>query len=272
MLKGYAKNYADIADNSIKEDWRKMDRSDLCYKCCEYEGKNDKMYNAYFCAILVRYWHLIKKNVAQSSGAYDEQDCYNWLVDSIIGTLSAKSWLNPNSSLFNDPIAPDKSINVRMKSHRQGFYQWSNCQKRSGDFTINNSYEQLFDAYGDLPFPIDSEWSENVDHDLSVYSLIKKEFKNKNYMGSFVVWGIINADVFDVVKDSDKKYTKFNKKKLSSFIRHLDDDFCDEFASNLGIDKKEVVDAVNICSELSRVRVYSIIDATLNSLPKKLSI
>jgi hypothetical protein len=104
-----------MADDFIKdEDWRSVDRNYLCFKCCEYENKDDTLFNAYLSAIIVRYWHLIKSNLFRGKGAYSCQDCYNWLIDSILGTLKTKSWLNPDSSLFNDPLAPDKSINVRM--------------------------------------------------------------------------------------------------------------------------------------------------------------
>jgi hypothetical protein len=70
---------------------------------------------------------------------------------------------------------------------------------------------------------------------MSINDLIVDEFSNKNYMGSFVVYGIINANVIDIIKDGDSKYTKFNKKRLSSFVRHLDDDFCKQFSNEYNI-------------------------------------
>ena len=271
MLKDYVKNYSDYADAVIGKEWRNMGRSDLCFSCCEFEDKDKSLYNAYLCALVVRYWHLIRSNVVQGSGAYDENDCYNWLIDSILGTIHAKSWLNPESSLYNDPLAPDKSINVRMKSHRQGFYQWSNCQKRSGDFSINSSYESLFEDCGDAAFPIDDTTQNTIDYNMSVNDLIRKEFSNKNYMGSFTIYGIINADVFDYIKEGKDRYTKFNKKKLSSYVRHLDDDFCREFSDTIDLPVEDVKKAVDCCKSLSRIRVYTIIDNTINGLSKKLS-
>ena len=132
----YKRIYEQVANTYIKDDWKNMDKNELCFKCCEFEGKDNKMYEAYLCAIIVRYWSLIGANYRQGKGAYSESECYDWLIDSINGTLSTKSWLNPESSLYNDKLAPDKSINVRMKSHRQGFYQWSNCKIKHKYFVL----------------------------------------------------------------------------------------------------------------------------------------
>ena len=45
------------------------------------------MYEAYLAAVIVRYWQLIGCNYLRGRGAYSVQDCYNWLIDSILGTL-----------------------------------------------------------------------------------------------------------------------------------------------------------------------------------------
>ena len=271
MLRDCLNHYENVADTYLSIDWRKANKNELCYKCCEYENKDNRLYNAYFSALIVRYWHLIAKNAKQARGAYNEYDCYNWLVDSIVSTITTKLWLNPESTLYKDPLAPDKSINVRMKSHRQGFYQWSNCEKRADSITKNRSMETLFEDCGDSAFPVQDDISHNIDSELTIKDLIVREFNKKNYMGSFIVYGIVNADVFDRVFEGQKSYTKFNKKKLSSFVRHLDSSFCTEFSNVTKLSKEDVKIAVEKCKGLSRVRVYTIIDNTLASLPKKLA-
>ena len=269
MLSEYLKNFTVIADSNI-EGWRNIDKNKLCFLCCENEH-NETLYNAYLSAIIVRYWGLIRSNVRQGNGAYDEWDCYNWLIDSILGTIKTKSWLNPESSLYNDSAAPDKSINVRMKSHRQGFYQWSNCKKRSLNFTSNYSYEQLYDLCGDKAFPSVEDLS--VDSNLTsmyINKYIESEFKDKNYISSFLLHTILNYDVFDAVKDDNgKKEMQFNKKKLYSTLKHMDDDFANKFSTIYEFDSEEVNEARNQCVSLSRVRLYQLIDKSIEKISKK---
>ena len=262
-----------VADDCLGYGWRDADKNQLCYSCCDCEQRGDKrLYEGYLAAIISRYWQLIGSNYLRGKGAYSVQDCYNWLIDSILGTLREKSWLNPKSSLYNDPIAPDKSINVRMQSHRQGFYQWSNCKKRSGQFTLNTSYEGLYEAFGDSAFPEDNSLYKDAIGNLCIYDLIVSEFNNKNYMGSFVVYGIINANVIDVVQKEGKIYTQFNKGRLTSYVRRLDTHFCKEFSMQYNIPLQDVELAVSCCKKLKRRRVDSIIDNTIGGLTKKLSL
>ena len=272
MLNDYLKNYISLADDTLKEeDWRHMDKNELCLKCCGEKclsGESDK-YHGYLSALMVRYWHLIKSNYKQGKGAYSEDECYNWLVDSILGTIKSESWLNPKSSLYNDPLAPDKSINVRMKSHRQGFYQWSNCKKRSGDFTINNSYEHLYDIAGDSAFPrVDGSYHDETSlMDASNY--IVREFKNKNYVSSFILHSILHENVFDLVKDDNgTPHFEFSKKRLYSSIWNIDEDYKREFTNTYKISKDDVDVAADICGNLTRVRLYTLIDKSMEKLSK----
>ena len=273
MLKACFNGYVNVADSVLGDivDWRKEDKNTLCYKCCEYEGKDDKLFNGYLSALLVRYWQLIGCNYKMGKGVYGLEDCYNWLIDSVLGTIKAKSWLNPESSLYNDPIAPDKSINVRMKSHRQGFYQWSNKQKRAGEFTLRDSYEMLFDTIGESAFPID-EYKINEDYIeyIDIKNCVKSEFEDKNYVSSFMLHSIINYDVFDLVKEQDGvKRIQFNKKKLYSTLRGMDDKFGNTFSDMYEIDKSDVNVAIDSCSELSRIRLHNLIDKSIEKFSKK---
>lgn len=271
MLKESYKQYETVADTYLDIDWRKENKNKLCYKCCEYEGTNERLYNAYFSALICRYWQLISKNNFRGKGAYTEYDCYNWLVDSIVATIKTKLWLDPESTLYNDPLAADKSINVRMRSHRQGFYQWSNCDKRADSITRTLSLDSLLEESGDESMPLDLSLCDTIDYAISLRDLIIKEFNKKNYLGSFIVYGIVNADVFDIIKSNEKTYTKFNKKKLSSYVRHLDKTFCEEFSYTTKLPEEDVKIAVDKCKDLSRFRVYTIIDNVLTTLPKKLA-
>ena len=36
------------------------------------------------------------------------EDCFEWLTHAILYALDHRKWKDPNSSLFNDPLGPDK--------------------------------------------------------------------------------------------------------------------------------------------------------------------
>lgn len=266
MLEGYKQSYEKVADTYIAdENWRKENKNNLFHKYIEYEISHPKKAEAYLCAIIVRYWHLVGSYYVKGKGAYTIEDVHDWLLDVIHCALRDRPWISGSGNrLENDKNGPDKYINVCMKSRIQGFYQWSNAAKRQQSFT-EYSLEKAMEDSGDSKLP-EIDDSKNIDFYMDLKNYIKNEFKKKNYMHGFLVDGIINAPVIEYSNEKDGIYTQFNKKKLSKHIRLMDDSYCKVFSQLYDIPEEEVLEAKKECSQLSSTRIYTILKHSLKQL------
>lgn len=276
MLKEYRLNYERVADVYLSDiNWRSADKNVLFFKYCEYDKVDKKLSEAYLSALIVRYWHLISTYCSKSSGAYDAETVYEWLVHCIQYAKDHKPW-EKGGKLEGQANGPDKAINIYMKSMRQGFYQWSNAAKRSVYFTQSTSLEKVMEDTGDAQLPYCDDVSSLIDF-LDIKKMVQDDFKNKLYMGAFIIDGIINAPVIDTIIDKSNKdaptvYTQFNKKKLSKHIRNMDDKYCKTFSEIYDIPEVDVLTARNECSELSSTRIYNYVKNTLAKLKKDMQI
>ena len=155
-----------------------------------------------------------------------------------------------------------------MKSRRQGFYQWSNAKKRAESFTSTLSMDKLVEDSGDSKLPYCDDVNDLHNY-LDIKNLIISEFKDKNYMSSFIIDGIINAPVIDLTREKDGfVYSEFNKKKLSKHLRHIDDRYCNIFSQMYNLPLDEVTYARDCCVDLSSTRIYTLLKNTLHKLSK----
>jgi hypothetical protein len=266
MLDEQRRMYECDADTHISEDWRNINKNELFYRYEQYEKTNPILAQAYCSAIFVRYWNLIGSNYMKGKGVYGPEECYNWLVTAITITLADKPWRKIGGTVYNDPNGPDKCINKCVFTSRQGFYQWSNYKKRAQDYNGLLSLDRMMEDTGDANMPLDIQFEDASTMDIK--NMVTHEFRKQNFMRSFIIDGIVNADVFDKVKDDKGVYMEFNKKKLSKHVRHLDDRYCREFGKMYDIPTKDVINARDLCLDLSRTRVHTLIRHTLEDLRK----
>ena len=130
MLEDYKELCRKSAD--VIPDWRSMSKNDLCRGYVANKG-NSRLQDAYMSAILYRYWSLISKYYYQRQNCASPEECYTWLVDSVLCCVNLASWENPESSIYKDPNGPDKVINRCMKCARLTYYQFINRKKRKDD-------------------------------------------------------------------------------------------------------------------------------------------
>ena len=267
MLNDLKNSYARTAQAILGDSWRDLDKNECIRGFCDSEDSN--LSDAYLSAAMYKYWHLIDSYTNQGSGAYDAEIVYDWLTHSMQYAKKHQPWKN-GGNLDGQWNGPDKAINIYMKSMRQGFYQWSNSKKRAAEFTQTLSLDKMVEDTGDANLYEPADYSQElVPETIAIKSLIKKTFDSQNYMGSFIIDGIINGGVFDVEKGSDNYfYSQFNKRKLSKHLKHLDDAYCTMFAKTYGLDPKVVIEAKNQCSTLSSARVYTLIKHTLQKLAR----
>lgn len=269
MLESYKKLYEQVA-NQIPN-WKKMSKNDLINGYIDNEHDKKKA-DAYMSAIVCRYWNAISKYYSTSHNSVSIEDCYDWLIRSILYAIQRRPWRDPKNKLYTDPNGPDKVVNRVIISTRLGFFQSSNTHKRKCNFG-NTSVEHLIEELGDAaPLPI-SDDLHDAEGNLDIQALILNAFKNKEYLLAFMVDGIVNYDPFDRERGEDGfLYTQFNIRKLSRHLRALDGVYCKNFSNFFKLKEDDVRNAVQDCKNLSRTRMYTAIKKNLKLLKRSKAI
>ena len=269
MLNDLKNSYGKVAHSILGDDWKKLDKNECIRGYCDTEDTN--LSDAYLAAAMYKYWHLIGSYTNQGSGAYDAETVYDWLTHSMQYAKKHQPW-KKGGNLADQWNGPDKAINIYMKSMRQGFYQWSNSKKRAAYFTQSLSLDKMIEDTGDanmLECDDITDISLEVPVSMDIKNLVKENFNNKNYMSSFIIDGIINSSVIDIIKESDGYYySQFNKKKLSKHLRNIDDSYCKIFSKEYELPLDGVIAARDDCSNLSSTRIYTLMRNTLSKLAK----
>lgn len=263
LLDEYKELFRQCADSI--EGWQDMSKNDLCRKYVENKD-NPKLQNAYFSAIMYRYWYLIAKYYYMSSNVATWEDCYEWLEDSVYGCLQATSWERADSSIYKDPDGPDKVINRCMKCARLTYYQFINRKKRKDNFGLL-SVEELTENFGSTisePTSKDSIDSITVSHAIKEY--IIKLFLKKDYFVAVLLDMIQEKDVFDKHDEESNKRYCLNLNKLSRFISRIDNDYIHEFAHRYNLEIEEVSIGLSYVQALKSNLIKPKIKVTLERL------
>lgn len=265
MLEEYKQNCRVAAE--LIPGWEDMSKNDLCRICILHEN-NPQLYNAYFSAILYKYWNLISKYYHMCSGLASPETCYDWLIIAVTYALEHRSWEDPESSIYNDPNGPDKVINRSMKSSRLNLYQFTNRKKRKEEFGILSldELEQNFNNNSiDAKELIDSGESTLP---LEIRDYIRLIFTKKDYFLAFMLDVILTRAVFDTVKDkvTGKVSQEFNTRKLAKYMREINEQYCTNFALTYDLDKSDVIATLKYCGNLSSPVIYNKIEIYINKL------
>lgn len=244
--------------------WQELSKNDLCREYVKNKG-NETLQNAYISAILYRYWNLISKYYYQSANCATPEECYEWLVDSVSCCVNLAAWENPNSSIYNDPNGPDKVINRCMKCARLTYYQFINRKKRRDDFGTL-SVDELKELYGNgAPEPEDPE----QEYDVSLFIIkdyIIEEFRKKNYFVSFLIYFILYANVFDVIKLEDSRSSEFNLRKMCRIMSTIEEDMLVSFSEDLKLPLSDVTKAAEYVRSVPSGNMKKKIQQTLENL------
>lgn len=265
MLDEYKEGFRKCAD--LIEGWQDLSKNDLCRKYVENKD-NPHLQNSYFAAIMYRYWHLIPKYYYMSSNVATEEDCYEWLEDSVYGCLKATSWDREDSSIYKDPNGPDKVINRCMKCARLTYYQFINRKKRKDNFGLL-SLDEMTELFGTTVSEPQSE--EDVEHNIvanwAINDYVKKAFGSKDYFVAVMVDAIITQEVFDVVVNKDTGMTtKFNLRKLTKFMSNITDTYIKEFAYKYDILYEDAERGISYFRYLKQPTIKAKIQTTLERL------
>ena len=244
--------------------WQELSKNDLCREYVKNKG-NETLQNAYISAILYRYWNLISKYYYQSANCATPEECYEWLVDSVSCCVNLAAWENPDSSIYNDPNGPDKVINRCMKCARLTYYQFINRKKRRDDFGTL-SIDELKELYGNgAPEPEDLE----QEYDVSLFIIkdyIIEQFRKKNYFVSFLIYFILYANVFDVIKLEDSRSSEFNLRKMCRIMSTIEEDMLVGFSEDLKLPLSDVTKAAEYVRSVPSGNMKKKIQQTLENL------
>lgn len=250
----------------IIPDWAKMSKNELCR--AYVENKQNPVYqNAYFSAILYKYWHLIGKYYYMSANCATPEECYSWLVDSISCCVNLVSWEDPNSSIYGDPNGPDKVINRCMKCARLTYYQFINRKKRKDDFNLM-SIDELKDAYGSDVTEI-HDYNQEVDvSSIVINEFIVQLFQKKDYFLCFMLDCILHSNVFDITIDKSNNFilNEFNLRKLCTELKKIDDQYIESFSKTYELSLEDVMKAAKYVSDIPPSSIRKKVTNSIESL------
>lgn len=236
MLDEYKELFRKCAD--AVDNWKELSKNELCIRYVENKD-NPSLQNAYFSAIMYRYWNLISKYYYMSCNVATPEDCYEWLEDSVYGCLKASSWEKPDSSIYKDPNGPDKVINRCMKCARLTFYQFINRKKRKNNFGLL-SLDEMKEMFGNGTIEPEDTTFEDQASNVMIYEYVRSKFLIKDYFLAFMLDCIDSHNTFDVTVEDNSLYSKFNIKKLVRALGQLDDSYIDFFSKRYKLDRDSV--------------------------------
>lgn len=277
---------------SIK-DYESMSKTQLADGYCDADEAGDElMRNAYFSALVLKYWYIIFKYYETSKTAFTIDDCYDWLIHSLLYGLEKRAWRVPGNAMYQDPNGPDKIFNRCFASSRLISYQHSNTDKNKLNYNTQ-SFEGMIEKVGDGIYQ-DKALIEYDGVKDKCNSLVQTLLNKGKYLEAFIVDGIANQDAFDA---KDEKYTiegkeyftkddygeyvqtktednqcvrtnySLNSKKLVKHLNSLDNlNFIRYFVNEYEIEQAAFVSSVQKVKKLSNTKLYKIIEKTLQEL------
>lgn len=258
MLDDLKRIYEESA--SLIPQWKTLGRSELCRRYVQAKCDGSTLTDSYLSAIICSFWNLISHNYfSQQNPMATPEDCYEWVVDSILYCLDKKVWTDPHSPLYEDPNGPEKSINVCVTSSRANYYVAQNRQKRFIALqTISLDY--LKELY---PEVLDEAIFDEVDaHKDYIYNKIRELFNKQEYFKSFFLSYIINGNF--IKKDCSGKYETlyFDQSACRKAVRSMTDEDGLVFAWQYGFDKDKVLRSLPYVRNMT----YSQMEASQASL------
>jgi hypothetical protein len=199
-----------------------------------------------------------------SANVASPEDCYDWLVESVLCAVNCKRWTEEDSSIYKDPNGPDKVINRAMKCARLNFYQFINRKKRKDNFgmlSLDELRENLHDNSLDIEDP---ELNIEDVTSLSLKDFIRNVFNRKEYFQAFMIDCILSENTFD----HEDNHIIFNPKYLIKILKGLDNSYAARFAALYGFTFEDTQKALSYCQGMSSSKIKSKIEYNLQKLKR----
>ena len=102
MLTGVYQSYKRLAEQI---NWKSYSINELFFECVVHE--NDLLYEPFYAGIICRVWGYSGRIYTQCQRHVPFDECLDCVIDAINYVLKKRVWENKNSSLYQDPTAPD---------------------------------------------------------------------------------------------------------------------------------------------------------------------
>lgn len=257
MLDEIKEAYVQCAN--IIPNWKKKTKNELCFEYIEHE--NSSIAECYLAAIIVKYWNKINLLYHKSRPAATYEDCYEWVVESILYALKHRKWLDETSSIYQDPTGPDKVINRNSECRRLTFFQQLfryNKMIAVNTLSINiftNEDENTGDGYDKFM----DETAEINTNEMSVFNYIRTAFQNKEYVLAFVLDGIIScknpADDFDAFV-----------RQLANLLIKMPDAYAYVFAREYGLPLEDIKNSLTYTKNIDIKKLCDMITLMMKRL------
>lgn len=205
--------------------WKDLTKTELCNLYIQNEN-DEYLRNCYFSAILLRYWGKIHRLQSDTYLTATFEDAYQWVVDSILYALNHRKWLDENNKLFNDPDAPDKVINRRIKCLRINHLISQNRTKRKIQINLLS-----LDSFDDS----DNFLGEYTYNHNFVSDLISKKCSQDKY---------VDAIILDLIAFGDCSIEN-GLDDLVDAVYNIDDDYVRGFSAQYSIEQKKIFDIIH---------------------------
>lgn len=250
MLEDARESYLTCA-NLFVPNWNNMSKNKLAFEAIEH--KDDKCYDGYVSALMLKYWGKIITYYQRCKLVVTPEDVHSWLVVAIMYALDKHPWTNPSSSIYNDKNGPDKVINRVMESRRVTFYQQLNRYNRKINSALL-SLESLSDDWADANTPAVED-----EHTIDLEETVMECFNLKDYFYAFLLDAVIYENY-----TIHKHY-----KKLVTHLQNIDDEYCRTFAGRYDLDFNRVKRASSYVTRMDRTEVNERMVSTPRELKKR---
>lgn len=254
MLNDYKQNY--IRSASKIPNWKSLSQIELADKYKE----GGPLAESYLSAQIVKFWNIIDRTLYKDRGLYDESEAYDWYISAILYAMKHRPWENPESTIYQDPKAIEKILNMHVKCLRANWFQASNRYKRQINHdagSLEAIKEDYFEGYQTPPEELVTEI------DISSHiKLVQDCYKNGQYLLALIIDILIN-DVLILMKNPDDQYLVKTVKKC---IQSLPEDYITTFSSTYEIPEKDVKDKFNNILKMSDAKLKSSIETYIYKL------
>ena len=282
MLEELKQNYVEAARGIP---WETINKNDLFNLYLQNEN-DEELRNKYVAAIICRYWYLIFTNYEKSKGSVDIYTCYEWVSHAVLSVLKRRAWTKEDSSVYGDPNGPDKCLNQSVCSHRKGFYQSSNTDKKRSNFKTISS-EDLYDSFGESSKALVDEETSYTEDTHDVETLVQHLIENERYLEALVIDNIAYGECFkekyskgtsaiyktdedgnEVTEEFtyDKVNRKFSQRMLNLSLKELDDSYPEYFSSRYLTDKDCILNCISRIKGMTTSQLNKLVKNTLFKL------
>lgn len=229
MLENVYKSYRQLADSV---NWQSYNVNDLFREYIINEN-NDDLRDAFFSAIVCRFWGYAGRIYVQCNKHISFEECHDCIVDAIRYVLKKRVWENKDSSLYNDPLGPDKAMHIAMKRQKGIMLAQKSTAKRQSNFntlSIDEMHESYNDSADGLMFELES--SEGND---GIKRFINDYFDRGEYLN-----GLFLDAICYLIDISD-----YSEKKVLKSIKSLKNEDLYYYINNYNADRHLLVKTIN---------------------------